>query len=719
MHRTWQYDPGLDPALTWTGKAERPQLAVPVLPLFEHEVVAPGAIAGPGAIAFEHGAWRNRLIHGDSLVVMTALLEYEGLGESVQTVFMDPPYGVRFGSNFQPFVRTRGVRHDDGRDLVREPEVIQAYRDTWELGIHSYLTYMRDRLTVARELLAPTGAIFVQIGDENVHRVRMLLDEVFGADAFVAQIPFRKKTMPLGARFLDAMCDHLLWYARDPERMTYRQLYQPLQADFHWKVDGGGRRFRYVSMKAPGYSAQNDFPVEFAGATYRPPPGGSWITSADGMERLRAAGRLAVEGRTLVYTLYWEDFPLAKITSLWQDTVGAYDKRYVVQTSEDVVARCLLMTSDPGDLVLDPTCGSGTTPLVAERWGRRWIAIDTARVPIALTRERLLTAVHPAWRLRDPERGPAGGLCYRELPRITLRTVAGGQDPDTVTLVDEPAEDKSAVRISAPFALSATGPPPIAGDAGAPAAAAGAGVPRMLEFLRRSPLLRLPGGRSLELAGLREFTGEFLHAEAEAGGRPVGLSLGPVHGAVAEPQVAGAAREARAAGHSEIFVVGVAFSVPAAARAAATGVTLVHATADLLLGDLLKTTRASELFAITGMPEFDVETAADGRLAVRLAGVDVFDPVEGAVRRLAAADVPAWFLDTDHDGRVFRMRQAQFPRTQAFEALRRLLGETWDDAWGRSTLSMPFEPGLHRTVAVKVVDDRGHELVAMRAVPGA
>lgn len=728
MRRSWRYDPGLDPSLLWTGKAEQPELSVPVLPLFEHECVEPGLLhSGHGfekpIVAWEFPGWRNRLIHGDALVVMTALLEYEGLGESVQTIFMDPPYGVRFGSNFQPFVRSRAVRHDDDRDLVREPEVIRAYRDTWELGIHSYLTYLRDRLTVARELLAPTGAIFLQIGEENVHLVRVLLDEVFGAEAFVAMIPFRKKTMPLGARFLDSMCDYLLWYARDPGQMKYRQLYQELQADFHWKTDEGGRRYRYVSMKAPGYSEAHDFPVELDGKTYRPPPGGSWITTPEGMTRLARAGRLAVEGRTLVYKLYWDDFPLGKLTNLWADTVGAHDKRYVVQTSEEVVARCLLMTSDPGDLVLDPTCGSGTTAIVAERWARRWIAIDTARVPIALTRERLLGATYPLWQLRNPAAGPAGGFVYRELPRVTLRTIAGGIEPERVTLVDQPAVVKGAVRVSSPFSIGSTGPAPGATSPDTERE----GPRRLLEFLRRAPVLRLAGGRTIALGGIRELasqdggSGGWLHAEAEADGRPVALSFGPMHGAVTGAQVEGAVAEGLAAGFERVLVFGVAFSPGASQAAARTGAILVHATADLHLGELLKTTRASEIFAVTGTPDIELEPVGEGQYTVRLCGVDVFDPVAVEVRHVEPADVPAWFVDSDFDGHIFRAAQAFFPRTKAFDALRRAIGADPADvasglAWGHGTTSAPFRPGSHGRVAVKVIDDRGQELVAVREI---
>ncbi|MGH7319663.1 MAG: site-specific DNA-methyltransferase, partial [Candidatus Rokuibacteriota bacterium] len=400
------------PFLDWAGKAERLSFDVPTLPLFVHERLSTKAIVetlvghhrdkqesmfelfgdprhsitDQVLKAYEYqDRWVNRLILGDSLVVMNSLLQYEGLGGQVQMIYMDPPYGVKFGSNFQPFVRKRDVSHNDDEDMTREPEMVKAYRDTWELGLHSYLTYMRDRLLLARELLSATGSIFVQISDENLHHVRELLDDLFSAENLVAIVPFRKKTMPLGAKYLERMYDYLVWYAKDREDLRYRQLYveQDIEDEIHWTwyelPDGsrhrmrpdqrknhtllppGARVFRLVSMWPPTFSPSAVFTLKLGGKTYMPPTGQCWPTGQEGMQKLMTECRLQVEGDYLRYVLYYDDYRLTKLTAVWHDTTGARDQRYVIETAAKVVERCLLMTTDPGDLVLDPTCGSGTT----------------------------------------------------------------------------------------------------------------------------------------------------------------------------------------------------------------------------------------------------------------------------------------------------------------------------------------------------------------------
>jgi adenine-specific DNA-methyltransferase len=441
------------PFLNWAGKAERLSFDVPTLPLFIHERLATQAIietlkghkrdkqmslfelfgdpehpiADQVLRAYEHkDKWVNRLILGDSLVVMNSLVHYENLGGQVQMIYMDPPYGVKFGSNFQPFVRKRDVKHNDDDDMTREPETVQAYRDTWELGLHSYLTYLRDRLLLCRELLSLQGSIFVQISDENVHHVRELMDEVFGPGNFCCVITFAKTT---GATtdLLPPTTDFLLWYAKNREDVKYSQLYlekmfgaEGTTAYNRVALPGGERRSLTakerddVSLLPAGsriYRIDNltsqrppgDFPVEFEGKIYRPKRG-YWKTGPEGMERLKIQGRLEATEGGLYYVRYLDDFPVFQLSNSWADTsiAGfASDKLYVVQTSPKVVQRCVLMTTEPGDLVLDPTCGSGTTAYVAEQWGRRWVTIDVSRVPLALARQRLLTATFPWYELQD------------------------------------------------------------------------------------------------------------------------------------------------------------------------------------------------------------------------------------------------------------------------------------------------------------------------------
>lgn len=395
----YAFDPHIDPELSWAGKAEGASFEVPASSIHIHESIKPSkilravqAIGDDVAEAqlslfesplermrrrqaslefYKHGVdWTNRLIAGDSLVIMNSLLEKEGMAGQVQMVYFDPPYGIKYGSNFQPFVGQRDVKDKKDEDLSQEPETIKAFRDTWELGIHSYLTYLRNRLLLARELLAETGSVFVQISDENVHRVRCICDEVFGAENFVSMITFRKKLMPLGSKTLEQMADFLIWYAKDSTQLKYRQLYRKTtpnpQGRWTGVYENGTLRrftkderqnyeatllsknvFGTVSQWAPSFSEANVFEFEFSGKKYLPTRGQCWITSKDKMKRLAQEGRLFVEGDFPRYVMFHADFPYAKITSPWNDTAPAQDKQYVVQTNTNVIARCLLMTTDP------------------------------------------------------------------------------------------------------------------------------------------------------------------------------------------------------------------------------------------------------------------------------------------------------------------------------------------------------------------------------------
>ncbi len=459
--KMYQYDPHLDPQLVWAGKAEHTAFEVPTVSLHVHERIDPRTILDAvkrrngsateqpalfelerqeplrQAIEFyqhKHG-WTNRLIAGDSLLVMNSLLEKEGLAGKVQMIYIDPPYGIKYGSNFQPFVNKRDVKDGKDEDLTAEPEQIRAFRDTWELGIHSYLTYLRDRLLLARELLTESGSIFVQISDENVHHVRELMDEVFGAGNFVALIPFRKKTMPLGARYLDSMNDYLLFYSKDKKHLKYRNLYQAYEPDgkSRWVRDSmEGEWYRLVSSRAPGYSPELDYAVAFEGEIYSLNKGQSWIVSKEKLVRLVLVGRMKSEGKTLSYRLLNRDFPYQKITNLWTDTTGPMKRVFIVETSQFVVQRCLLMTTDPGDLVFDPTCGSGTTAYVAEQWGRRWITCDTSRVAITIAKQRLMTAVFDYYELAHPEEGVGSGFRYKTVPHVTLKSIANNPEIDGI-----------------------------------------------------------------------------------------------------------------------------------------------------------------------------------------------------------------------------------------------------------------------------------------------
>lgn len=795
------------PFLEWTGKAEKPRLSVPTVPLFVHERLSTEAIiktlkghrkdqqtdlfdqlfgveerslADQAVHAYEHAEnWTNRMILGDSLVVMNSLLQYEHLAGQVQMIYMDPPYGVKFGSNFQPFVRKRDVKHNEDDSLTREPEMVQAYRDTWELGLHSYLTYLRDRLKVARELLSPTGSIFVQISDENLHHVREVMDEVFGVHCFMGQIA-AVKTSAQETTALPRVCDHVVFYAKDIDRVKFNKLWLPkdpsepgvseynrvelsngdrrkMTSDEqdNWNLlPSGSRPYRQDNLTSPRPAGGTDVTeYRFDGQVYTPGKG-TFKTDRTGLDRLATQKRLEPRGSSLSYVRFFNDFPYRPIADFWSDvrfSSRSEEKSYVVQTSMKVVERCMLMTTDPGDLVLDPTCGSGTTAYVAEQWGRRWITIDTSRVPLALARQRLLTATFDFYELMDAQRGPAGGFVYKRkqnskgeevggiVPRITLKSIANNEPPKEEVLVDRPEKVSGLTRVTGPFTVEATIPTAEGLDEapdtpGIQSAKHQTHVERMIEVLRRAPVLSLPGNKKATLKNVRPPAKTMaLSAEAiipNGEDKPVAILFGPEDGPLSERLVREAWREAELKNYSQLLVIGFAIDPKAREfieKAAQVGIpaTWHQATMDLQMGDLLKNMRSSQVFSLCGLPDVEVkhvkpkkgEVHDEPLFQVELQGLDTFDPVTMENQHIKGADVPCWLLDTDYNGLVFRVRQAFFPKTGAWENLKRALradfAETvWDHLAG--TLSAPFPAGEHKQVAVKVIDPRGNELLVVK-----
>lgn len=471
-----------EPWLEWAGKRELPSFAVDPVALHIHERVSAQAIlrvaaredvqrelfADPQqqyheAVQFyQHDIeWANRLILGDSLQVMASLARREDLAGKVQMIYVDPPYGINFSSNFQAEIGRRDVKDREG-DLTREPEMVKAYRDTWTLGVHSYLSYLRDRLMLCRELLADSGSIFIQISDQNQHRVRQLLDEVIGVDNFVAVINYQTMT-PLESGNIESVFDYLLWYARDKSKLKYRNLLKPKEFEGNPEfkfVEGPGyyrelnteeleslqthpessEIFKRSVLESSGFTQSCMFSFEFEGNSYDPRGGKSWRTNPEGMRRLALANRLFVRGSKLYFKLFFRDFGYTSLLNTWPDTVAGFSeaKRYVVQTHPKIVQRCILMTTDEGDLVLDPTCGSGTTAYVAEQWGRRWITTDTSRVSIALARQRVLTSKFDYYELRNPQENIAGGFRRDSVPHITLKSVAQNTHLDPIFAQHDP-----------------------------------------------------------------------------------------------------------------------------------------------------------------------------------------------------------------------------------------------------------------------------------------
>jgi adenine-specific DNA-methyltransferase len=799
--RTYAYDPHLDPSLQWAGKAERTSFTVPTVSLHVHERIDPRSILEAvrkkngnnyeqlslfsarsenpplrEAIEFykhAHG-WSNRLIAGDSLLVMNSLLEKEGMAGHVQVIYFDPPYGIRYGSNFQPFVNKRDVRDGKDEDLTAEPEMIKAFRDTWELGIHSYLSYIRDRLLLARDLLDDSGCVFVQIGDENLHHAREVLEEIFGASNLVSTITF-SKTSSATSELLPGVTDYLLVYAKDKQRLKYRQLYKDKEfggagATAYNRVslpDGGRRSLtaaekkdltllpkgsriyrldNLTSQRPPG-----DFPIELDGKTYRPKKG-YWKTGPEGMEALKKVRRLEATDGGLYYVRFLDDFPVFPITNFWDDTgiAGfASDKKYVVETSTKVVERCVLMMSDPGDLVLDITCGSGTTAFVAEQWGRRWITCDTSRVATTLAKQRLMTSVFDYYQLARPEEGVGSGFRYRTVPHIMLKSIANNEVAQPATLSDQPIPDNEKTRVTGPFTIEAVPAPTVRSlddlDESKIQENAGDSVARSGATLRQdewtSELLRTgvrgKGGQRIEFSRLEPLPGtRYLNADGETkADKPlrVVVSFGPQHAPLEQRQVALALEEAQRLVPKPKIVLFTAFQFdPEASKDIDEtnwpGVTMLKAqmNADLLTEDLKKKRSSNESFWLIGQPDVVLRQIKRGeerdKWEVEVNGFDYYNTKTGQIESGGAAQIATWMLDTDYDGRSLFPRQVFFPMAGDKDGwarlARNLRAEIDDDAIEayRGTVSLPFELGKHKRVGVKIVDDRGIESLKIVSV---
>jgi adenine-specific DNA-methyltransferase len=810
------YDPHLDPQLVWAGKKEHTSFEVPTVSLHVHERIDPHTIIDAvrkrngsalpvqpslferreenpplrEAIDFyrhAHG-WSNRMIAGDSLLVMNSLLEKEGMAGQVQMVYIDPPYGIRYGSNFQPFVNKREVKDGKDEDLTQEPEMVRAFRDTWELGIHSYLSYLRDRLLLGRDLLHESGSCFVQISQENLHLVRDLMDEVFGAQNCVAVIPFAK-TAGQADKYLASVCDFIVWYARSLPQLKYRQLYMDkipgLQGATKYdyvelatgerrrlspeeqfdlgRLDPGSRVLSIDPLTSQEFRPDTTVSFEFNGQIFHPGEQSHWKTSVAGLRRLALLNRLIAQGNKLRYIRYLDDFPVFPLTNLWPDIGGIQSrtdpKVYVVQTSTTAIQRCVLMATDPGDLVFDPTCGSGTTAYVAEQWGRRWVTCDTSRVAITLAKQRLTTAVFDYYELARSEEGIASGFAYRKVPHVTLKSIANNPEiregmiqeqinaalikyAEPETLYDQPLLDRTKARVSGPFTVEAVPAPTVKSldEIEAPPSPADASIARSGPTLRHSEWrgellktgLRGKGGQHIDFSRVEPLAGtRWLHADAETKGKVperVVISFGPEHSLLEQRQVELAWEEARTLSPKPAMLVFAAFEFdPEAAKdidgmtKEKTGMTFLTAqmNADLLTEDLKKKRASNQSFWLVGRPDVDLRRIAKGdnkgKWEAEVKGFDYYNTRTGTIDSGDTAKIVMWLLDTDYDGRSLYPRQVFFPMADADGGWARLAknlkAEIDPDLIEgyRGTVSLPFETGEYERIAVKVIDDRGIE----------
>jgi adenine-specific DNA-methyltransferase len=785
-------DPSLDPQLVWRGKDEQDSqpLEVPAVPIYIQEKIHPQVIienlrqtAKSGekeqtpelfgdfnGIKFEQliefyqhkdGVnWANRMILGDSLLVMTSLAEKEGLKGQVQMIYIDPPYGIKFGSNWQVSTRKRDVKDGKAEDATRQPEQIRAFRDTWKLGIHSYLAYLRDRLTVARDLLTESGSVFVQISDENVHLVRNVLDEVFGSENFVVTINLKKKGNQKGGGF-ESITDYILFYAKNKEDHKFRPLFVERQ--------DSEEGFISDQLTSGGLRTNQNYVYRVQGREFSPAIGNCWKILEIGMRKVELAGLLIGRGQ-IRFKKYDTDFGFSSLTNNWEDTGGAADAIYVVQTANKVIQRCMLMTTDPGDLVFDPTCGSGTTAFVAEQWGRRWITCDTSRVAVALARTRLMAAKFPYYLLADSHDGlrkeaeVAGklptdikpgsdikrGFVYERAAHVTLGSIANNPDikpgmsraeidaaiarhADTELLYDQPYEDNKRIRVTGPFTMESLSPHRfLSADAEGDGTVSEQEARQhhdfatmILDNLKKSGVQNTRKEERLKFDRLEPFAGTWLHAtgdykDKDGKTRRAAVCIGPEHGTVGPDLVKEAAKEAvQGVGFDILIVCGFAFDPHVSEEAKRYGklaVMSARMNPDLAMGDeLLKKTGAGNLFMVFGEPDVEIKKQKDGRLTVEIKGVDIYDPTTGQIRNSSTDDIACWFLDTDYNGESFFVRHAYFTGAdEPYEKLKRALrADIEESAWSTlySTVSRPFDKPKTGKIAIKVINHYGDEVL--------
>ena len=726
--------------------------------------------------------WKNRLIQGDSLLVMNSLLKREGMAGKVQCIYMDPPYGIKYGSNWQMRLNSRDVKDSD-ENVSGEPEMIKAFRDTWELGIHSYLSYLRDRLVLARELLTQSGSVFVQISDENVHLVRNIMDEVFGSENFVSQIIYQKTTGAGSPGELAApasVADYILWYAKSKEDVKYRKIfiskeyggeggdmykYIELSTGERYSISewekinnssfdyskrpAGSRVFRLSDLTSQTGADSIRYPIIFNGKEYRITSTRGWRTSKEGMDRLMALKRIEASQNTLGYVLYLDDFPVQNLSNLWTDTSSNLggNKLYVVQSGLKPIQRCLLMTTDPGDLVLDPTCGSGTTAYVAEQWGRRWITMDTSRIALNIAKKRLSMAVYPYYELFDKEtKNIRQGFVYKQVPHITLKSLANNEPAETEILYDQPNEDKTRMRVSGPFTVETLQnfkitPPEALEQHQDESEENRLFTQRIFDHLQANGIRNGDRTQQAIFHGLETEAGPYLHAhgyykDANGEERLTYFHIGPKFGTVSKQAVTMALREFRSKNQTEgaswLVILGFSFEDNINEKDYNLGtyqVSKVRMHDDLMQDGLLKKDRGAGSFITIGEPDIELLREGDN-CHIEIRGLDIYDPIRDDVKARSVEDIAYWEMDDDYDGEQFICRSLHFcgGDKKEFEQWKKGLNqlaslstkkkaertlhiefadELWDTLYTFHSEPIPYRQG--RQIAVRVVSQFGEE----------
>lgn len=815
---------GVDPQLYWLGKYKNDdedspeymsQLRTDIRSLYKHEDIRPEAIIDSLYELHEHKTesakmqldlfgdsdfeqedelerlagyykhsdnWQNRLIQGDSLLVMNSLLNREGMKGQVQCIYLDPPYGIKYGSNWQMKLNDKTVTDGKDSNISGEPEMIKAYRDTWDLGIHSYLSYLRDRLVLARELLNQRGSCFVQISDDNVHIVRSLLDEVFGSENFVSQIIYAK-TSGATANTLGSVADYILWYAKDVDSVKYNKLLMPKEYGGEGSdaykyielVDGrrmsiskweeetgsvfnynkrpkGSRVFRLGDLTSQTGSDSIRFPIEFNGKSYYCPGVRGWRTNKVGIEKLIKLNRIEASKNTLGYVLYLDDFPMQYLNNMWDDTsstLGA-EKLYVVQSGIKPIQRCILMTTDPGDLVLDPTCGSGTTAYVSEQWGRRWITIDTSRIALNIAKKRLTTALFPYYKTYDESENPniRRGFVYKKVPHITLKALANDLPFDEETLYDQPEEDKKRIRVSGPFTVETlqsldVSSPESMNDKQNDYDEYALFTERIFNNLKANGIRNGVKQEQAVMHSMEHLDEPYLNAKGyykteDEKEHCVYFMIGPKFGTVSKHAVNEAVRAFRQHLDESNWLVILGFSFEDSIESGENKdynfgtfqVSKVRMSDDLLQDGLTKKDKKAGSFIIIGEPDISLVNDGGGKCHVEIKGMDMYDPIQDEVKARNVNDIAYWEMDDNYTGGLFKVRSIHFcgGDKKDFSAWRKGLDtiakdlakkkaertlrlefndEIWDTLYDFKSEPIDYEKG--KKIAVRVVSQFGEE----------
>lgn len=804
----YEHDPHIEPNLSWAGKKEGENFDIQETSLHIHEKIDPQRIIKsflkkeekknytPSLFEqqdidfpinkiidfYSHDFdWSNRMIAGDSLIAMNSLITKEGLQNSVQTIYFDPPYGIKYNSNFQPFTKSKSVMGDDDKNLSSEPEMIKAFRDTWHLGIHSYLTYLRNIVFLSHKLLKESGSIFLQISEDNLHFVRQILDEIFGKDNFVSQINIKRPNMTISKSLLNTATYYVVWYAKMKKDKTgkqilkYNQIYE--KKDVQTFVDTAGSHtwfenkntketfkatpeqrndvekylknnpdlncFRTLSMTSMGDSPNKQV-IEFNGEKFEPHSGSHFSVTEKGVENLIKKNRLIKEGNTICYKYYYDDYPITELNSFWDKIGAASSKIYVVQTPDEVIKRCILMSSNPGDLVLDPTCGSGTTAYVSEKFGRRWITIDSSRIALSLAKQRLLTSNFPYFKIINENDQVKNGFEYKTSKHITRGSLANNEPEETVYLVDQPVVDSSKLRVSGPFTVEAVPSNEIKvsplenGKTNFEISNnVDLNIAELEEWISelKSTGIRGLNNKILEFANIKLAKGKsFIHAFGEVLSEKENylksvISFGPKFNSLDQRQIELVVEEVLNFKDKPDLIIFPFFHIDPEASKDIDNINIPNCkiikaqmNLDLITEDLKRKRTSNQSYWLIGSPEIEIIKLSKNKYKVKIIGFDYYDPIKGNISSGSTKDISMWMLDTDYDEKSLFPDQVFLvdnDKNRNWDKIKKLLNNQVNETELKkfySDTSAEFDLGKNKKIGVKIVDSRGIESLIIKKI---